>query len=46
MKKTEFEKFDRIMQELVKIPHSQIKARLNEEKKQKAKRKEARKRKR
>jgi hypothetical protein len=37
-KKTEYENFDRTMQELVKIPHSEIKAKLDSEKKRKAKR--------
>ena len=39
---SEFEKFDRAMRELIKVPHSEIKAILDTEKKAK-KRKKARK---
>jgi hypothetical protein len=31
-KKSEYDNFDRIMQELMKVPHSEIKAKLDEEK--------------
>ena len=31
MKKTEFERFDTTMRELLKVPHSEIKTKLDEE---------------
>lgn len=44
MKKTrEFENFDLAMDELLKVPHSEIKKKLDEEKEQKRKRKAAKK---
>jgi hypothetical protein len=40
MKKTnEFDNFDRTMRELMKVPHSEIKAKLDEEKKAKKRKK-------
>ncbi len=42
MKNNEFENFDRTMRELVKVPHSEIKAKLDAEKRAK-KRKKSRK---
>ncbi len=40
MKKSrEFEKFDRTMEQLLKVPHSEIKAKLEAEKAEKAERK-------
>jgi len=38
-KQTEFENFDRTMRELIKVPHSEIKAALDAEKREKQKRK-------
>jgi hypothetical protein len=35
----EFENFDRTMRELIKVPHSEIKAKLDAEKREKQKRK-------
>lgn len=44
MKKTaEFEKFDRAMEQLLKVPHSEIKKKLDAEKQEKRKRKAAKK---
>ena len=40
----EFSKFDHTMRELLKVPHSEIKAKLDEEKAAKAKKHRARKR--
>jgi hypothetical protein len=37
IRKNEFEKFDSAMREILKVPHSEIKAKLDEEKKEKAK---------
>lgn len=37
---TEYDKFDRTMRELMKVPHSQIKAKLDAEKKIKKRKKE------
>jgi hypothetical protein len=42
MKNTEFDNFDRTMRELVKVPHSEIKSKLDAEKRAK-KRKKSRK---
>lgn len=39
MKSKEFEKFDRAMEELLKVPHSEIKKKLDAEKAEKAKKK-------
>jgi len=36
---TEYQRFDRTMRELIKVPHSEIKAKLDAEKAQKKKRK-------
>lgn len=36
MKKTQFDKFDETMKELLKVPHSEIKAKLDAEKAAKA----------
>ncbi len=36
---TEFQNFDRTMRELIKVPHSEIKAKLDAEKREKQKRK-------
>lgn len=36
---SEYETFERTMRELMKVPHSTIKAKLDEEKKEKAKKK-------
>jgi hypothetical protein len=42
MKKiSEYDNFDRIMRELMKVPHSEIKAKLEAEKKERAERKKA-----
>lgn len=38
-KSSEFDKFDRTMQNLLKVPHSEIKARLDAEKKAKKRKK-------
>jgi hypothetical protein len=38
-KKSEFENFDRTMRELMKVPHSEIKAKLDAEKKAKERKK-------
>ncbi len=35
-KQSEYEKFERTMQKLMQVPHSEIKAKLDEEKKAKA----------
>lgn len=42
-KNNEFEKFDHAMEELLKVPHSEIKKKLDEEKAEKQKRKAAKK---
>lgn len=39
-KQSEFENFDKTMRELMKVPHSEIKAKLDEEKKAKAKKRQ------
>jgi hypothetical protein len=39
MKKNEFQKFDATMRELLKVPHSEIKAKLDEEKQAKKRKK-------
>ena len=39
-KTNEYQKFERTMQGLLKVPHSEIKAKLEEEKKEKGKRKQ------
>ena len=39
MKNEEYENFDRTMHELMKVPHSEIKAALDEEKEEKQKKK-------
>jgi hypothetical protein len=38
-KKSEYENFDRTMRQLMKVPHSEIKAKLDAEKKAKAQKK-------
>ena len=38
---SEFEKFDRAMRELIKVPHSEIKRRMDAEKRAKARKKRA-----
>lgn len=43
MKTKEFEKFDHAMDELLKVPHSEIKKKLDAEKEEKRKRKAAKK---
>jgi hypothetical protein len=40
-KKDEFEPFDRLMQKVIKVPHSEIKAKLDAEKKAKKQKKSA-----
>ncbi len=42
-KTSEFDKFDRAMRELIKVPHSEIKAKLDAEKKAKRRKKGKRK---
>ncbi|MBZ5531947.1 MAG: hypothetical protein LAO20_11000 [Acidobacteriia bacterium] len=44
MKSREFENFDRAMEQLLKVPHSEIKKQLDAEKEEKRKRKAAKKR--
>jgi hypothetical protein len=39
-KNTEYEKFDHTMRQLMKVPHSEIKAKLDEEKAAKAEKKQ------
>ena len=43
MKTREFQKFDQMMGELLKVPHSEIKKKLEQEKAEKQKRKKAKK---
>jgi hypothetical protein len=44
MKRNEFEKFDRTMRDLLKVQHSEIKAKLDAEKRAKTKKRKATKR--
>lgn len=43
MKNKEFENFDRAMEQLLKVPHSEIKKKLDAEKAEKAKKRKAKK---
>lgn len=43
IKSDEYDRFDRTMRDLLKVPHSELKIKLNEEKRAKAKKRKAKK---